>query len=214
MHFQILKLKTLWTFQYSINSKINYWTNQYPNYWYDFLTYQNKITTKNISLHHFSCNCYEYQERICCRRMWTRSCEAVLGTAASSYEGGVGTDSDSGYYTPVTTARLWRLGRATWSSETLTHAASSTTHHTPDMSNMNQTRSDLYLCLRGKSKCVQSIKSWFWSWANLIVQRGANTPCFGWQQKYSILSTNPPWRPTGLNSSTPAHIPGWNEKEN
>ena len=35
--------------------------------------------------------------------MWTRLCSAVLGTAASSYEGGgVGTDSDSGYYTPVT----------------------------------------------------------------------------------------------------------------
>ena len=39
--------------------------------------------------------------------MWARKCEAVPGATASSYEGGgAGTDSDSDYYTLVTTARL------------------------------------------------------------------------------------------------------------
>ena len=145
--------------------------------------------------------------------MWTRSCKAALGTAASSYEGGgVGTDSDSGYYTPVTTARLSRLGWATWTNWDSDSCSLINTHsQTPDMSNIEQNWVNPYLCLWGKSTCDWSMYVCSWSWTNSIVHRGANTPCLGWQQKYSTLSTNPPWRPTGLISSTPAHTPGWKD---
>ena len=108
-------------------------------------------------------------------------------------------------------ARLSRLGHSELrDSDSCLSLIIATTHtgHEQHDSKLGQT----YLCLRGKSTCVWSIKSW--SWASSIVHRGANTPCLGWQQKYSILSTKPPWRPTGLNSSTPAHIPGWKENEN
>ena len=116
--------------------------------------------------------------------------------------------TDSGHSTLQPLARLSRQAEPLGAPEALTHAASSPGSHQTIQTWAAQSGSDSYLSLRGKSTCGWSMQACSWSWINSIVHRGANTPCLGWQQKYSILSTNPPWRPTGFNSSTPAHIPG------